>query len=610
MVRRILALSLLAVLPAAAQDSDELHLLAVHGLPEISGLAFSPDGTRLYAAGTDDLVRVFDSAGLSLQDTYGRRGARMDHLSVSPDGYVVAAGDRDGAVTLFDAWTGEELYRFGGNGRPIIGLAWSDDGGTLGIASMHGPIRLVDAESGRPIQTIQTPGEWLSRVAFHLQTGVAAGTGRDGHVRIWELRSGIVVQTLEVGAVETTQLAFSPSGESVAGGDWDGRVRIWNTETGKLRARITGAGRTGGLVFVDEDRLVGRGADDAPLAWNITAGTVVDYDPPPRWTGLPPGEQPEPGAADGVHQRNDAAYSPLLGQVAEAYGDTLRVWDLESCQVLASKDTGHAPVRSVALSPDGALLAVADASGSVRVHESLRGGVVAHLELQDGPARSVDFSPDGTRLAVAGPDLHVRVWTPGAGEPLEVLYGHEAEPTQVIYGRDPLSTGPDGQVLRWKDGEPRGFTAHEDGVAWMALAPDGRIATWPLEEGPVRGWFASGEVSFVSRLEHPGGVGDFGSAGLASATEDDLGMLDGWTGVRRPLSPSSTRLLSLTWSPDNRLLAGGTRGGSVHVLDARTGQLEVSLRGHAGGVRTVAWSDDGQILASGSDDGTVRVWTR
>lgn len=609
-MRRILASILLFAVPAVAQDPQELQLLAVHGLPELSGLTFSPDGSRIYAAGTDDLVRVFDASNLTLQDTFGRRGARMDHLALSPDGYIVAAGDRDGAVTLFDAWTGEEIYRFGGNGRPVIGLAWSRDGKTLGIASMHGPIRLVDSSTGRPITTIQTPGEWLSRAAFHLERGVAAGTGRDGDVRVWDLRSGVVTATLEVGAVETTQLAFSPGGSKVAGGDWDGRIRVWDLESGELVARINGAGRTGGLAFVDEDRLVGRGADDAPMVWNIQTGDHDDYEPPPRWTGLPPGEEAEPDETQGVHQRNDAAYDRVQNRVAEAYGHTLRVWDVGTERVLAARDTGHAPVRSVALSPDGALLAVADASGSVRIHESLMGGVVAHLELQDGPARSVDFSRDGTELLIAGPDMNIRIWKPGAGEPVLVMYGHEAEPTQVVYGRTAMSTGPDGQVIRWQNGEPNSFVAYEEGVSWMAIAPDGRIATWPLGDGTVRAWFPTGEVSFVSRLDHEGGLGAFGGTGLASATPDDLAMLDGWTGGQRAWSPSSSRLLSLAWCPNSPLLAGGTEGGSVHVLDARSGQLEVSLRGHASRVKAVAWSDDGQILASGSDDGTVRVWTR
>ncbi len=58
-----------------------------------------------------------------------------------------------------------------------------------------------------------------------------------------------------------------------------------------------------------------------------------------------------------------------------------------------------------------------------------------------------------------------------------------------------------------------------------------------------------------------------------------------------------------------RLLAGGTQGGSVQILDRSTGALVVSLRGHAGPVNAVSFDPGGRLLVSGSQDGTVRVWS-
>ncbi len=44
------------------------------------------------------------------------------------------------------------------------------------------------------------------------------------------------------------------------------------------------------------------------------------------------------------------------------------------------------------------------------------------------------------------------------------------------------------------------------------------------------------------------------------------------------------------------------------LLEALQRPLGLVLRGHEGGVSTVAWEGSGRYLASGSDDGTVRVW--
>ena len=46
----------------------------------------------------------------------------------------------------------------------------------------------------------------------------------------------------------------------------------------------------------------------------------------------------------------------------------------------------------------------------------------------------------------------------------------------------------------------------------------------------------------------------------------------------------------------------------MKVWDATSGQETLTLKGHTGGVNSVAFSADGERLASASDDGTVKVW--
>ena len=116
-------------------------------------------------------------------------------------------------------------------------------------------------------------------------------------------------------------------------------------------------------------------------------------------------------------------------------------------------------------------------------------------------------------------------------------------------------------------------------VCALAFSPDGRV-------------MASGHGNF--------NVGDY-----------NVQLWNPSTGALiRTLAGHTDNVLSVTFSPDGRLLVSSSADGTIRVWDAKSGGLLKVLRGHkAGSVNTTAFSPDGSILASGGDDHNVILWS-
>jgi WD40 repeat protein len=76
--------------------------------------------------------------------------------------------------------------------------------------------------------------------------------------------------------------------------------------------------------------------------------------------------------------------------------------------------------------------------------------------------------------------------------------------------------------------------------------------------------------------------------------------------VGDPVVGYSSRVVSVAFSPDGRLITSGCHDGRLQIWDSNTGTSLGDLM--SGGVTSVAFSMDGQRIFSGFNDGSIRVW--
>jgi WD40 repeat protein len=258
---------------------------------------------------------------------------------------------------------------------------------------------------------------------------------------------------------------------------------------------------------------------------------------------------------------------------------------------------------------------------TVEARGSVLGGLASSPHLtrylcgHSSDVHAVAFSPDGKVLASCGKQGQIFLWEVEKRSPPRMIFDGDTKFTSLAFsplGKTLVAGGEDGRVIRWD--------LSDLGSILKSSPPDKpRDVTEPFERWrQVLGQCAEPVQGLA--FTHDGGT-------LAAANAG--GGVDLWDVAGRRWLPSlprtgpRTRLWSVAFSPDDRMLATGAGSGQVTLWAsltprtagqaARWGATERRLLGtlpggHADRVWNVAFSPDGRTLASGSDDKSVILW--
>jgi len=321
-------------------------------------LAYSPDGSTLATAGTDQLISLWDVANGRLRAKFTGHTGVVWSLAWAPDGQRLATAGWDGTVRLWDVTRRQDAEEIATVAN--FSVAFSPDSQVL-VGGGAG-VQLWDAECGERFRTLPEMSSGDVRVEFSPNGNLLAAFGRDNVLHLYATKDWSHIGTIPAPAHPITAMIFSPDSRTIAVPLLDKTVRLYDVGTGTERLRLEG----------NNEPIV-------TVAFTPDAKTLI--------TG----------------------------------GKPIRFWDPETGNERARRfecgpELGSA-VR-LAVSPDGKKLAAALANYSVVLFNLETMTEEFRLKGHKDEIFGMTFSPDGKTLATASWDSSVKLWHVASGEPL------------------------------------------------------------------------------------------------------------------------------------------------------------------------------------------------
>jgi WD40 repeat protein len=268
---------------------------------------------------------------------------------------------------------------------------------------------------------------------------------------------------------------------------------------------------------------------------------------------------------------------------------TLRLWDLDTCQVarvLNNQQFFSLSYVEVAYSSDEKYIVVGGDIWNLASGDRLTRMEQAIGDKTSCWASSVAFSPGENTLATGCFEGQLDLWSVPDGALRKSFGGYSSWVNELAYS-------PDGEHL-----------------AAIYNVPDYLVQVWQLPEGAASFKLTGGHFTRVAYSAD----GRTLATVMANPEYDQYGWPAGFVQLWSASDGAEIARLevedavSIAFSLDSKILATGSFDGTLRMWETAGGRMLLEASGHYQQIERLVFTPDGTSLVSGSQDGTILRW--